>query len=91
VPHSTELQVLRGAAAACHGCDLYIDATQTVFGAGRAEAPLMLIGEQPGDVEDVRGEPFVGPAGAMLNRALGDAGIDRQVPYVTNAVKHLRT
>jgi uracil-DNA glycosylase family protein len=88
VPDSTDLQVLSAAAAACHGCELYFDATQTVFGTGRPEASLMLVGEQPGDVEDVRGEPFVGPAGAMLNRALADAGIDRQAAYLTNAVKH---
>ncbi len=83
---------LRAAAAGCTACDLYADATQTVFGDGpdpRAEAVRMvLVGEQPGDREDVEGQPFVGPAGALLDRALAEAGIDRSATYVTNAVKH---
>jgi DNA polymerase len=69
---------------------LYENATQTVFSAGSATARVMLVGEQPGDQEDRRGEPFVGPAGILLDRALGDAGIDRSQAYVTNAVKHFK-
>lgn len=77
-------------AAACHGCDLWQRATQTVFGAGRPGAPIMLVGEQPGDQEDRAGRPFVGPAGAMLDRALVEAGIDRERAFVTNVVKHFK-
>lgn len=84
------LTVLRDAAASCQGCDLYRDATCTVFGEGPPDARLMLVGEQPGDQEDVAGRPFVGPAGQLLNRALADAGIDREQCYVTNAVKHFK-
>jgi DNA polymerase len=79
---------LARAAADCHGCELYEDATQTVFGAGARTAVLMLVGEQPGDVEDERGEPFVGPAGRVLDRALLAAAIERDEVYLTNAVKH---
>lgn len=82
------LSVLREAAADCHGCDLYKGATQTVFGEGNSRAPLMLIGEVPGDREDRAGHPFVGPAGRILNEALEEAGIDRKRTFVTNAVKH---
>jgi uracil-DNA glycosylase len=90
LPDSNELADLRQAVAGCEGCDLYERATQAVFGAGTSGARIMLIGEQPGDVEDQRGEPFVGPAGAVLHRALADADL-RDVPtYVTNAVKHFR-
>jgi DNA polymerase len=74
----------------CRRCPLYRRATQTVFGEGRADAAVMLVGEQPGDQEDRQGRPFVGPAGKMLDRALADAGIDRARVYVTNAVKHFK-
>jgi uracil-DNA glycosylase len=84
------LEAARKAAAACTACDLYVRATQTVFGEGRKGAPLMLVGEQPGDREDVEGRPFVGPAGAMLDQALDDAGIDRERVFVTNVVKHFK-
>ncbi len=77
-------------AVGCTACDLYARATQTVFGEGRPQAPLMLVGEQPGDREDLAGRPFVGPAGAMLDRALVDAGIDREHVFVTNVVKHFK-
>ncbi|MFD8807398.1 UdgX family uracil-DNA binding protein [Streptomyces sp. NPDC059597] len=81
---------LRRAAAECHGCPLYRDATRTVFGEGEAGARLMLVGEQPGDQEDRQGRPFVGPAGGVLERALADAGLDPGCAYVTNAVKHFK-
>ncbi|MEP6681529.1 MAG: UdgX family uracil-DNA binding protein [Chloroflexota bacterium] len=84
------LEALRRAAAGCQACDLYRDATQTVFGEGATGAELMLIGEQPGDREDQTGAPFVGPAGELLDRALADAGIDRRRAYVTNVVKHFK-
>jgi DNA polymerase len=84
------LDGLRAAAAGCRACDLWRDATQTVFGEGPAEqrVQVVFVGEQPGDREDVEGRPFVGPAGALFDRALGDAGIDRTTTYVTNTVKH---
>lgn len=88
VPDQRSLSALRAAAADCRGCDLYQGTTQTVFGAGRARAKLMLVGEQPGDVEDTEGAPFVGPAGRILHKALADAGLDDTPMYVTNAVKH---
>jgi DNA polymerase len=81
---------LRADAADCRDCPLWKDATQTVFGEGPARAQLMLVGEQPGDKEDLAGKPFVGPAGQMLDRALAEAGIDREKVYVTNAVKHFK-
>jgi len=84
------LAALREEAADCRACHLWKDATQTVFGEGPAHAPVMLVGEQPGDKEDLAGKPFVGPAGQMLDRALKDAGIDRKKVYVTNAVKHFK-
>ncbi|HEY4141863.1 MAG TPA: UdgX family uracil-DNA binding protein [Pseudolabrys sp.] len=84
------LDVLRAEAADCRACHLWKDATQTVFGEGLAHAPIMLVGEQPGDKEDLAGKPFVGPAGQMLDRALKEAGIDRDKVYVTNAVKHFK-
>lgn len=90
VPDRLDLPALREAAAICRGCELYRDATQTVFGAGEVKAHIMLVGEQPGDREDVRGEPFVGPAGRILSQALEEAGIDRSRTYLTNAVKHFR-
>jgi DNA polymerase len=85
-----ELRAVAAEAAGCTRCDLYRDATQTVFGEGPAPAPLMLVGEQPGDREDLAGEPFVGPAGRILDAALAAAGIDREGVYVTNAVKHFK-
>ena len=90
VPDSRDLQDLAAAAHSCKGCDLYLDATQTVFGAGSATADLMLVGEQPGDQEDRAGEPFVGPAGRLLDKALVAAGVNRDRVYVTNAVKHFK-
>jgi DNA polymerase len=90
VPDQADLDGLRAAVHDCRGCHLYRDATQAVFSRGRADAPLVLVGEQPGDVEDRRGEPFVGPAGALLDRALADAGIDPADVYLTNAVKHFK-
>jgi uracil-DNA glycosylase len=90
VPDTRSLRALREAAAECHGCPLWADATQTVFGAGPRKARLMLVGEQPGDKEDLEGEPFVGPAGRELDRALEEAGIDRADVYLTNAVKHFK-
>jgi uracil-DNA glycosylase len=81
---------LKEDAAACRDCPLWENATQVVFGEGPANAPLMLVGEQPGDKEDLAGQPFVGPAGLLLDRALHDAGIDRDSAYVTNAVKHFK-
>jgi len=90
LPASGSLTALRTAARECRGCDLYENATQTVFGHGPAAASLMLVGEQPGDVEDREGTAFVGPAGRLLDRALADAGLDGADLYVTNAVKHFR-
>jgi uracil-DNA glycosylase len=81
---------LRAASAECTGCDLYKNATQTVFGEGRVRSDLMLVGEQPGDAEDLSGKPFVGPAGKLLDKALAAAGIERSRVYVTNAVKHFK-
>jgi uracil-DNA glycosylase len=91
LPERRNLKALREAAGGCRGCDLWENATQTVFGAGPArKAKLMLVGEQPGDREDREGKPFVGPAGRVLDRALVDAGIDRDEAYVTNVVKHFK-
>lgn len=90
VPDTMDLDALAAAAHDCHGCDLYRDAEQTVFGAGARSARLMLVGEQPGDQEDRAGRPFVGPAGRLLDKALVAAGIDRESVYVTNAVKHFK-
>jgi uracil-DNA glycosylase len=90
LPEKLSLKALEEASQGCRGCDLYKDATQTVFGQGRKSARLMLVGEQPGDKEDQEGEPFVGPAGRLLDRALEEAGIDRREAYVTNAVKHFK-
>jgi DNA polymerase len=81
---------VREAARECKACDLYKRGTQTVFGEGPRRAKIMMVGEQPGDVEDIAGRPFVGPAGRLLDRALEDAGIDRSVVYVTNVVKHFK-
>jgi uracil-DNA glycosylase family protein len=90
LPSRMNLAALRRAAAMCRGCELYRDATQTVFGEGPRSARLMLVGEVPGDQEDLAGEPFVGPAGRLLNDALEEAGLSRREVYVTNAVKHFR-
>jgi DNA polymerase len=90
VPKTTKLPVLRKAARACKGCDLYCHATQTVFGAGPTDAVAMFVGEQPGDQEDLAGRPFVGPAGKLLDEAMAHVGIDRAQCYVTNAVKHFK-
>jgi uracil-DNA glycosylase len=90
VPKTTDLAELARAAAGCRGCDLYRHATQTVFGKGPANARAALVGEQPGDQEDLQGSPFVGPAGAVLDRALTDADLPRDRVYVTNAVKHFK-
>ena len=87
---TSDLERLREEAASCRACPLWKNATQTVFGEGPPHAPLMLVGEQPGDKEDIAGKPFVGPAGQMLDRALEEAGIDRNKAYVTNAVKHFK-
>jgi uracil-DNA glycosylase len=87
---STSLKALREQAADCRACPLWKNATQTVFGEGPQHAQIMLIGEQPGDKEDLAGKPFVGPAGLILDRALEEAGIDRKKAYVTNAVKHFK-
>jgi DNA polymerase len=84
------LSVLRNEASTCRACPLWKDATQTVFGEGPQHASIMLVGEQPGDKEDLAGRPFVGPAGQLLDRALQEAGIDRPKVYVTNAVKHFK-
>jgi DNA polymerase len=87
---ATSLPALREEAAHCRACDLWKGATQIVFGEGTPHAQLMLVGEQPGDKEDLAGLPFVGPTGQMLDRALEEAGIDRKTAYVTNAVKHFK-
>jgi uracil-DNA glycosylase len=90
LPDARTLTGLRRAAAGCRGCPLYEHATQTVFGDGPARAPLMLVGEQPGNDEDEQGRAFVGPAGKLLDRALEQAGIERRDAYVTNVVKHFK-
>ena len=90
VPSTDDVDELAEAASSCTGCDLYRDATQTVFGKGAPKARLMLVGEQPGDVEDRRGLPFVGPAGAVLWSCVEEAGIDRKDLFATNAVKHFK-
>ncbi|MGY1820541.1 UdgX family uracil-DNA binding protein [Geodermatophilus sp. SYSU D00079] len=87
-PTGVGLEGLRAAAAGCRACELWQDTTQTVFGEGPETARIVFVGEQPGDQEDRRGEPFVGPAGRLLDKALTDAGIDRRDAYITNAVKH---
>jgi uracil-DNA glycosylase len=86
----TSIDQLKSAAAGCEGCELYADATQTVFGRGAPHASVVFVGEQPGDVEDQQGLPFVGPAGRLLREAVDDAGIDPSDVYITNAVKHFR-
>jgi DNA polymerase len=90
VPEHADIEGLKKAAASCQGCELWQPATQVVFSAGNPRAPLALVGEQPGDVEDRQGIPFVGPAGRLLQDALDEAGVRREDVYVTNAVKHFR-
>ncbi len=90
MPTHSSLAGLVRDAKDCRRCPLYRNATQTVFGEGAAHAPVMLVGEQPGDQEDLQGRPFVGPAGKILDRALAEAGVDRSRVYVTNAVKHFK-
>ena len=90
IPEAPDLEELREIARGCTGCDLYRVGTQTVFGEGDRDADVMLVGEQPGDQEDRKGRPFVGPAGRLLDDALEAAGIDRRRAYVTNIVKHFK-
>jgi DNA polymerase len=90
LPDQLTLDSAREMAAGCKACDLYKRGTQTVFGEGPQRARIMLVGEQPGDAEDIAGHPFVGPAGKLLDRALEEAGIDRRIVYVTNVVKHFK-
>src|SRR5438874_10951582 len=90
LPSKLNIRNLQAAARQCKGCDLWERATQTVFGEGASRARVMLVGEQPGDKEDIAGHPFVGPAGRVLDDALDAAGIDRKQVYVTNAVKHFK-
>jgi len=90
IPDIPTLFSLKEAASDCKACDLWENATQTVFGEGRKRARVMLIGEQPGNDEDLKGHPFVGPAGRVLDQALQEAGIDRRQTYVTNVVKHFK-
>jgi uracil-DNA glycosylase len=90
VPSDPDLDALRSAASGCQACHLWERATQTVFGEGEEQAELVLVGEQPGDKEDLEGAPFVGPAGRVLDAALEAAGIDRRLAYVTNVVKHFK-
>ena len=87
---SPDLAALRAEAQGCRNCHLWANATQTVFGEGPADARILFVGEQPGDQEDLQGRPFVGPAGQLFDRALGEAGIERATVYVTNAVKHFK-
>ncbi len=89
-PEAHTLDELKAAAATCEGCELYENATQTVFGRGAPHASIVFVGEQPGDIEDQQGLPFVGPAGRLLRDAVGDAAIDPADVYITNAVKHFR-
>jgi DNA polymerase len=90
LPEERTLESLRAAAAGCKACPLWENATQTVFGEGRPDAPLILVGEQPGDQEDKKGRPFVGPAGRVLDRALDQAGIRKEETFITNVVKHFK-
>jgi uracil-DNA glycosylase len=90
LPERQTVESLREAAQVCHGCDLWRNATQTVFGEGPADAELVFVGEQPGDQEDKVGQPFVGPAGRIFDQALEEVGIERSRVYVTNAVKHFK-
>src|SRR6266496_3869270 len=88
IPSAATLDKLREAASMCRACDLWKSGTQTVFGEGSPHARVMFVGEQPGDREDLAGRPFVGPAGKLLDQALAQVGVDRNVVYLTNVVKH---
>ena len=88
--HKSKIDGLRAQARGCKDCPLWKNATQTVFGEGNPKARILLVGEQPGDKEDIEGHPFVGPAGRILDQALAEAGVDRRLTYVTNAVKHFK-
>ncbi len=90
VPATHDLKTLRAAAPACRGCELYQHATQVVFGEGPPDANVIMVGEQPGDEEDQKGHPFIGPSGRLLSKAMHEAGLDREKIYVTNAVKHFK-
>jgi uracil-DNA glycosylase family protein len=90
VPNSRDLKTLQSAAKSCKACPLWMRGTQTVFGEGRRDARVLFVGEQPGDKEDLEGRPFVGPAGALFDKSLEQAGIDRSEVYLTNAVKHFK-
>jgi uracil-DNA glycosylase len=90
VGHKSKIDGLRAQARGCKDCPLWKNATQTVFGEGNPKARILLVGEQPGDKEDIEGHPFVGPAGRILDQALAEAGVDRRLTYVTNAVKHFK-
>jgi len=90
IPDTKNLNVMRDASKKCEGCDLYLKATQTVFGEGQTNSEVLFVGEQPGDQEDRSGKPFVGPAGRLLDECMIEAGIDRSKAYVTNAVKHFK-
>ena len=90
IPPRPSLPSVRQVASGCKACDLYKRGTQTVFGEGPRRAEIMMVGEQPGDAEDIAGHPFVGPAGKLLDRALAEAGIDRSLVYLTNVVKHFK-
>src|ERR1044071_9447268 len=90
IPNSPTLPTLQDAAANCKACDLWENATQTVFGEGKTSAKVLFVGEQPGNEEDLDGRPFVGPSGRLLDQALELAGIDRRLTYVTNVVKHFK-
>ena len=90
MPDKPSYTALRAAAADCHGCDLYKHATQTVFGEGKTHSPVMFVGEVPGDIEDLTGHVFVGPAGRLLRKAMQTAGLDEGHVYMTNAVKHFK-
>ncbi len=90
IPANATIATLREAAKGCRACDLWLRGTQTVFGEGAPHARIVFVGEQPGDKEDLQGKPFIGPAGTILDKALQEAGIDRDQTYVTNAVKHFK-
>lgn len=91
IPPNPTIRRMQSASKSCRGCDLWKNATQTVFGEGPLKARIMLVGEQPGDQEDLQGHPFVGPAGRILDRALSESGISRDEVYVTNVVKHFKS
>ena len=90
IPATHDLRILRTAASECRGCDLYQHATQAVFGEGPLDSKVVMVGEQPGDEEDQKGHPFVGPSGRLLSKAMHEAGLDREKIYVTNSVKHFK-